>query len=156
EIRIKAITREINVEGGAGNEGIEIGLWHANVENEKEGISQVILIGDVPANTKQEVEQKRKHLGEDDWKNTKFKQSIYYADELEKKIQVHAFFVEKRAEQNFHEIAKDRCAILDINSPLGSNMLTDLVTEEILRNFGGKKGDTLVDAYRNKFVKSYT
>jgi hypothetical protein len=35
-------------------------------------------------------------------------------------------------------------------------MLTDLVTEEILRNVGGhSKGNALVEAYRNKFGRSY-
>jgi len=35
--------------GGDYEEAIEIGLWHANTENEKNEISQVILIGDAPS-----------------------------------------------------------------------------------------------------------
>jgi len=36
-------------------------------------------------------------------------------------------------------------------------MLTDLATEEILNNIGGKlRGKDLFSAYRNKFSKSYT
>jgi hypothetical protein len=64
-----------------------------------------------------------------------------------------------RAEKLFKEIAtasKGRSELLDINSPTGSQMLTDLVTEEILRNVGGtRNGDALVEAYRSKFGKSY-
>ena len=44
--------------------------------------------------------------------------------------------------------------MLDINSPAGSQILTDLVTEEVLRNVGGaSRGNTLVQAYRSKFKK---
>jgi hypothetical protein len=96
-------------------------------------------------------------------KKTKFVEPIYYKDELDKlksnDISVHAFFIESRAEKSFREIAaetKGRCELLDINSSLGSEMLTDLVTEEILRNVGGhSKGNALVEAYRNKFGRSY-
>ncbi|CAF3619174.1 unnamed protein product [Rotaria sp. Silwood1] len=154
----------IAAEGGLGNEAIEIGLQYANKENERENITQVILIGDAPPNTKTEVNDKRKCHGEDYWKKTKFAQPTYYKNELEKlirdKVPVHAFFVAKRAEQSFKEIANltgGRCQLLDINSSAGSQLLTDLVTEEILRNVGGNSiGNALVEAYRNKFGKSYT
>jgi hypothetical protein len=47
--------------------------------------------------------------------------------------------------------------MLDINSRVGSDMLTDLVTEEILNNIGGQsRGKDLVTVYRKKFPKSYT
>ncbi|CAF1137415.1 unnamed protein product, partial [Didymodactylos carnosus] len=161
---LRAFMNKIEVEGGWGNEAIEIGLWHANRENERENITQVILIGDAPPNTKNEVNEKRQRYGQSFWKKTKFAQSTYYEDELAKLevdgIPVHAFFVEQRAEESFKKIAKKtggRCAMLDINSSSGSEMLTDLVTEEILRNVGGcLKGDDLVKAYRNKFGKSFT
>jgi len=46
---------------------------------------------------------------------------------------------------------------LDINSPSGAEILTNLVTVEVLRNVGGKeKGDSLVEAYRTKFIKTYS
>ncbi|CAF4908972.1 unnamed protein product, partial [Rotaria sp. Silwood1] len=161
---LRAFMSTIAAEGGLGNEAIEIGLQYANKENERENITQVILIGDAPPNTKTEVNDKRKCHGEDYWKKTKFAQPTYYKDELEKlirdKVPVHAFFVAKRAEQSFKEIANltgGRCQLLDINSSAGSQLLTDLVTEEILRNVGGNSiGNALVEAYRNKFGKSYT
>ncbi|CAF1389902.1 unnamed protein product [Rotaria sordida] len=161
---LRVFMNTIDAEGGWSNEAIEIGLWHANKENERDNITQVILIGDAPPNTKAEVNDKRRKFGEDYWKKTKFAQATYYEDELAKlisnKIPIHAFYVDSRAEQSFKQIANrtgGRCELLDINSPSGSKMLTDLVTEEILRNVGGSsKGNALVEAYRNKFGKSYT
>ncbi|CAF5057827.1 unnamed protein product [Rotaria sp. Silwood1] len=70
------------------------------------------------------------------------------------------FFVEQRAEIIFKKVAEQtggRCEMLDINSSSGSQMLTDLITEEILRNVGGStKGNALVEAYRKIFHKDYT
>ncbi|CAF3712910.1 unnamed protein product [Rotaria sp. Silwood1] len=126
---LRAFMNTIEVEGGWNNEAIEIGLWHANQENERENITQVILIGDAPPNTKDENSST-------------------------------CFFVEQQAEIIFKQIAKQtggRCEMLDINSSSGSQMLTDLVTEEILRNIGGStKGNALVEAYGKRFHKGYT
>jgi hypothetical protein len=124
----------------------------------------VILIGDASPNQKDEVKRKRDHFGEKYWKTTRFAQPTYYENELEKLVEnnipVHAFYVEERAKEIFHQIATrtcGRCEMLDINSSVGSEMLTDLVTEEILNNVGGEsKGKDLVTAYRKKFAKSYT
>ncbi|CAF3762063.1 unnamed protein product, partial [Rotaria sp. Silwood1] len=107
---LRAFMNTINVEGGLGNEAIEIGLWHANKEHEREDITQVILIGDAPPNTKTEVTDKRRHKGEDYWKTTKFfARPTYCEDELakliSKKIPVHAFYVDNRAQQAFQQIA---------------------------------------------------
>ncbi|CAF1341009.1 unnamed protein product [Rotaria sp. Silwood1] len=161
---LRAFMNTIEVEGGWNNEAIEIGLWHANQENERENITQVILIGDAPPNTKDEVKEKRNGFKETYWKGTKFSKPTYYQDELDKlkahSIPVHAFFVEQRAETVFKQIAQQtggRGEMLDINSSSGSQMLTDLVTEEILRNVGGTtKGNALVEAYRNRYQKGYT
>ncbi|CAF2548255.1 unnamed protein product [Rotaria sp. Silwood2] len=160
---LRAFMSSINVEGGLGNEAIEIGLQHSNSENEREAITQVILIGDEPPNTRDEVKSKRNNRGEAYWQTTKFAQETYYENELEKliskNIPVYAFFVANRAEAIFRQIAnktKGRCELLDINSSSGADMLTDLVTEVILKNVGGdSKGNALVAAYQKKFPKSY-
>jgi len=155
---------KIQAEGGWVNEAVEIGLWYANLEVDKGGVSQVVLIGDAPANTQDEVTQKREKHGEAYWGNSKFKQPTFYKTELEKLkkkgIPVHAFFVNRKAEANFKEIAKEtggRCKLLDINSSAGAEKLTNLVTKEILRNVGQSngRGDDLVDAYRNRYIKSF-
>ncbi|ETO10976.1 hypothetical protein RFI_26400 [Reticulomyxa filosa] len=153
---------------GWGNEAIEIGLAHVNQEAEKGDVSQVILIGDAPANTRQEVIDKKSSLqygfGIPYWKKTKlFSESTYYEDELirlkQRKIPVHAFYINDQAKKNFIDIAtitNGRHEKLDINSPQGSSQLTNLVSEEVLRNIGGSKGSAFVDAYRAKFLKSFT
>ena len=161
---LREFMKTIDPEGGMGNEAIEIGLWHANREVNAEGVSQVILIGDAAANTVQEVSIKRTQRGENYWKNTKFNIPMHYQTELQplisEEIPVHAFYVDKRAESNFREISSQtggRCEMLDINSSSGAQMLTDLITEEILRNVGNSngQGDNLVKQYQNKFGKSY-
>lgn len=164
---LRAFMERIPASGGLGNEAVEIGLWHANQENEKEKISQVILIGDAPPNTDQEVTQKRAHhLGEAYWQTTKFKSKTYCNTELaklkENKIPVHAFHVNEFAGAKFKEIASEtggRSEMLDINSAEGAEMLTDLVTEEVLNSVGkssNRDGKALVDTYRIKFKKNDT
>ncbi|CAF1486229.1 unnamed protein product [Rotaria sordida] len=156
---LRTFMNNVESDGGCGNEAIEIGLWHANREHEREPITQVILIGDAPPNTKSEVEVKRNRFGKRYWSKTKFAQPTYYEDELAKltsnRIPVHAFYVDTRAEKSFKDIASKtggRSEMLDINSPSGSQILTDLVTEEVLRNVGGAvRGNALVQAYRSKF-----
>jgi hypothetical protein len=58
----------INADGGWGNEAIEIGLWHANKEHERELITQVILIDDALSNNYGEVHVKRNTFGHKYWK----------------------------------------------------------------------------------------
>ncbi|CAF2542951.1 unnamed protein product [Rotaria sp. Silwood2] len=160
---LRAFMNKIEVDGGWGNEAIEIGFWHANKEHERENITQVILIGDAPPNKKDDVIQKREGFGEDYWKKTKFPQPIYYEDELAKltssNIPVHAFYVARGAEEKFTEIATQtggRCKMLDINSADGAKMLTDFITVEILRNVGkSSNGDALAAAYENRYGKTY-
>ncbi|CAF0898623.1 unnamed protein product [Adineta steineri] len=159
---LRTFMNTIEVDGGWGDEAVEIGLWHANQESKREPITQVILIGDAPPNSQNDVKSKRSQYGEEYWSGTKFQQQTYYEKELENlklsNIPVHAFYVEKRAKSVFEKIAKNtggRCENLDINSPAGAKMLTDLVTEEILKNVGGSlKGDILVKAYREKYSKT--
>lgn len=80
-------------------------------------------------------------------------------DELEtlreKKIPVHAFYVVENAKASFERIATltgGKSDMLDISSKKGSEVLTNLVTIEILRNIGGaQRGNDLVNAYKTKF-----
>ena len=163
---LRVFMEKISAKGGGDyEEAIEIGLWHANQENEKDGISQVILIGDAPAKNESQIQEYRKSYGgEEYWKSSKFKEPTHYLYELQKlknkSVPVHTFFIESGAESNFREIATKsggRCERLDVNSSSGAQILTDLVTEEILRNIGQSNGssETLVNAYRSKFGKSY-
>jgi len=79
----------IRVAGGWGNEAIEIGLWHANQQAlTKKGLSQVILIGDAPPNTVDEVNYKRnsqrKYFVLDYWSRTKYREPTNSEIELRK------------------------------------------------------------------------
>ncbi|CAF1149858.1 unnamed protein product [Adineta steineri] len=159
---LRAFMNTIRSEGGSGAEAIEIGLWHAVREsNTKESISQVILIGDAPANTQAEIFSKRGHHGEKYWKNTKFSNKTFYSDELkklkDKNIPIHTFYLTEYAKNNFQEIAREskgRCESLDIRSSAGIDALTNYVTEEVLRNAAGSQGDEAVKLYREKYVKT--
>ncbi|CAF3541480.1 unnamed protein product [Rotaria socialis] len=161
---LRAFMSTIGPEGGMGEEAIEIGLWHATKESETEGgISQVILIGDAPANTQSDVTEKRTKLGEAYWEQTRFAVPTYYEDELQKlinkNIPVHSFYLTDYAKDNFQKIAistNGRCEFLNIKSPQGARSLTDFVTEEVLRKAGGDQGDSIVELYRAKYVKSFT
>ena len=145
--------KKIYVDGGWSNEAIEIGFWQANQE---EKLSQVILIGDAPPNTKDEVVWKRR---DGKFSSVKYAKPTFYLDELailkDNSIQVNAFYVNKQAKQSFSEIAaftNGTCEELNIDSANGSNDLMNLVNIEVLRSIGGSaKGKQLVDAYRRKF-----
>jgi hypothetical protein len=157
---LKTFIDSISAQYGMQDEAIEIGFWHVNQELEKGAVTQVILIGDAPAQSQMDVVAKRGRRGESYWAATKYSTPTFYQDELSlikaKGIPVHAFYVDERARQNFEEIARvtegGQCQALDIHSPAGAEMLTNLVTERILKNVGGEKmGDKLISAYRAKF-----
>lgn len=147
-------------EGGWGEEAIEIGLWQANNElNDKNrSLSQVIIIGDAPPNSKENVFYKRRKSHKL-WENSKFREPTFYMNELEKlksnKIPVHTFYVANFAKQAFEEIAEftnGKCEELDIESPNGAESLTNLINVTILNDIGGElSGEDLVKAYRTKY-----
>ncbi|ETO33241.1 hypothetical protein RFI_03866 [Reticulomyxa filosa] len=144
---------------GLGNEAIEIGLAYVNTQVKKMEVSQVILIGDMPPNTRQEVARKRQIKGEYYWKGTNFSIPTYYEKELDLleqcNIPVHAFYVNEQAKEHFEAIARTsggKCAELQINSDEGSEQLTGVVSTTILKHAGGSRGDELVEAYRIKFA----
>ena len=158
---LKAFMDNTRVEGGMGAEAIEIGLWHANQEAVISPITQVILIGDAPANSQKEVISRRGvFFGENYWSNTKFKAQAFYQTEVQqlnsKNIKIHSFYVASYAKLCFEEIAKStggNSFFLDVNDPIkGSALLTDSVTIEILKDVGkdSGKGDELVKAYQAK------
>ncbi|CAF1610759.1 unnamed protein product [Rotaria magnacalcarata] len=158
---LRSFMNTISPEGGWGPEAIEIGLWHAVKESEMQNsISQIILIGDAPANTQQDVRQKRESFGEAYWEKTRFSKPTYCRYELqklkEKNIPVHSFYLTDYAKDDFEKIAREtrgRCEHLDIHSADGAESLTDFVTEEILRSAAGDHGDTVVELYRTKYVR---
>ena len=98
--------------GGDYEEAIEIGLWHVNSEDEKNDVSQVILIGDAPAKSKKQiVEYRNAYSGEEYWKKSPFKQVTTWEEEVQKlkakKIPVHCFYLHDGAKVNFKQIASE-------------------------------------------------
>ena len=148
-----------------GEEALEIGFSHAFEESQTpEGISQIILIGDAPPKEKPAIARDRERYGgEAYWATTRFNTPTYYLDEVQKikakKIPVHCFYLDDWAQPTFQLIASEtggRCEKLEIQSSMGAEMLTNFVTEEVLRKSAGSKGDEIVEAYRNKFKNSFT
>ena len=160
---LKVFMDKTNVDGGMGAEAVEIGLMHANQEANVQAITQVILIGDAPANSKNEVIERRKlYGGEQYWLNSRFQGPVFYNTEVQnlaaKGIKIHTFYVANYAKNNFEEIANSTGGVsffLDVNnSEQGAKLLTDSVTIEILKDVGKNsgKGDVLVNAYKKAFT----
>jgi uncharacterized membrane protein YgcG len=161
-----------HVDGGWGNEAIEMGLWHVNQEiAKKSAVSQVILIGDMPPNSKQEVQHKRESVESEGMKGgsyweqkTPFVDETFYKTELEKIAQqgipIHARYLQKDAKKAFEEMASrtgGTAGALDIDRAEGAEQLTGIFAASILKNIQDRKalagqGTTdLYQAYLNKF-----
>ncbi|UJR19037.1 hypothetical protein I4U23_022168 [Adineta vaga] len=138
---LRVFLNTINIEGENCDETMEIALEHVvNESKTKDSVSQVILIGDTPPNTKEKVKENRTFFGETYWKNTTFKEPKNYLSELKelrkKKIPVHTLYLNSLAENSFQEIAKmtgGRCAQLHMNSINSTEILIRLIAEEIFR-----------------------
>jgi hypothetical protein len=150
----------IGPEGGWSNEAVEVGLWHVNrMLEEGTEIAQIILIGDMPPNTREEVASKRSDQtygkGESYWRSTPLSRPTYYEDELQsiiaRGIPVHCFPVAHSADSKFGEIAErtgGQFQFLDVNSAEGGEQLTNVVSIRVLYNAGG---DSFVEAYNSKW-----
>jgi len=160
----------ISASYGLGNEAIEVGLWHANNEFEKmsstkdDKFYQVVLIGDMPPNTKEGILRGRTRYG---WDNTYLSKDLFYESELQKlrfsEVPVHTFHVKEDAALSFGAISKHSgpgsvCSPLDIETSAGAEQLTGLLTERILNDVAGRgnKGKEMIDEYRKRFPKGYT
>ncbi len=51
--------RQVGVGGGCGREAVELGLYHAAQEHARQPVSQVIIIGDAPAQSRAHANQNR-------------------------------------------------------------------------------------------------
>ncbi|CAF4827526.1 unnamed protein product, partial [Rotaria magnacalcarata] len=116
---------------------------------------------DAPAKDIEAIKRDRNaNGGESYWNRTKFKEPTHFTIQLEKlknkKIPVHAFYLDDGARDNFERIAGEtggRCEQLNISSPGGAEFLTNVVTEEVLRKAAGNQGDAAVELYRTKYVR---
>jgi hypothetical protein len=145
----------IGPDGGWVNEAIEIGLNHVVKTMKTETIDQVILIGDAPPNTRNDVASKRNSFGQNYWKTTNYSQAVYWEDELKNiKIPIHSFYIDERAKTSFETISSrtnGNSMFLDINSEKGSEILLNCVTLELLKIQQG--GENLAQTYVKKYME---
>lgn len=126
--------------------------------------TQVILIGDAPPNEQSDIDYKRKQSANAQyWSTTPFSVPTHWeseAAELNRKgIPVHTFYVAKRANQIFQQIASRTskpgkpavCEELDPTSIVGAQRLRDLVCERVAYDVGvgsGMGGQVMLDAFK--------
>ena len=152
---LEAFMSGIQSSGGQGNEAIEIGLWHVNNEASKgEGVTQAILIGDMPPNTQEEVDKKRQGR---DWSQTPYATPTFFQNEVnalarrQPPIPVHSFYVCNSAQEKFAEIAtatEGETGELDIHSDGGAKRLKQLFANRVASDVAGED-----DALREKLLK---
>ncbi len=82
--------------GNGYREGVELGLHHAVQQHSAEPISQVIIIGDAPPNTRAQSEGKRNK-----YPTSRFPNQLYFDDQraalMEAGVVVHAFYTPTHA-----------------------------------------------------------
>jgi hypothetical protein len=108
----------------------------------------VLVIGDAPPNTAQEVIDKRQGgiLGESYWSLTnKFAQKRVWSTEVnrlvDRNVPIHTFYVDKRAKKAFEEIAR---------LSNGTSQVTQIIMR-IINNFDSLK--ILLFSYFSYFIK---
>ena len=79
----------------------------------------------------------------------------------EKNVPIFAFYIANYAKVSFEDIGSrstnGKSTFLDVNSSAGADMLTDYVTESLLKKLGeaNDMGQELVEQYYKLFPKSY-
>ena len=167
--RLREFLANLKANWGVNNEAIEIGFQHiidCEKESKNDQVSNVILIGDRPPNSKEEVLSKRTKNNVNngyfneryDWDTDPlYEKPVFCEEQLEffqsKGIKIHTVYLEKQAKESFESIAKKTgglCDYLDVSDVRkSSQMLTDLVCEEVLM-VAQVDGSKLVRSYRNK------
>jgi hypothetical protein len=137
--RLRAFLEQVRAERGQGNEAVEVGLWHAGQQCEEGVDMQVILIGDAPPNTPDEVRRKREdHGGEDYWAAAPFAGAVSATAEAAalgaRGVPVHAFYVRRGedVQREFEALSRATgggAGFLDIESAEGARLLTDTVAQ---------------------------
>ena len=152
-----------SIEGGWGNEAIEVGLQYALDEHNKtqDGIDQIILIGDAPSNTDKQTERKRERRGEEYWIEHNFPKvytSKLITEIVNKKIPVHTFYLDQKAEESFTSIANQtggKSEMLQIHFNNGAKKLMESIAANVLfkAGGGGTNGEALREAGLQKIRK---
>jgi hypothetical protein len=131
--------RPQDVDGGWGNEAIEVALQHVLSQHSDENpVGQVIIIGDMPSNTRSETDWKRAKCGSEG-----FPPKLYYDDMIkeirDKGISLHAFATEERTVRAFQAMVNlgnadghGICGHIDVHSNDSVGQLGEKITERIL------------------------
>ena len=159
--KLENFMKDIRTRGGQGNEAIEIGLAYAYEIHQDEPIAQIILIGDMPPNTDEEVKERR-NRNESYWMSRGgiYAKPTYWKTEVAKlaksEVKIHAFYLEYSAKDAFEEIAKRtdaQCDHLDMGRNVSpekrSKKITDLLSTQVLQQMGG---EAFVQAYEDKYA----
>jgi hypothetical protein len=131
---LKQFLNTVSCQGGWGNEALEVGLRRAAEEIDG-GLSQVIVIGDAPANTAAEVtgKQNRSSYGREYWdkKLPGIQESEVYVETLKSKaVPIHTLYLQDRAKQQFTEFSASTAGssfYLNVNDASSADMLVEIV-----------------------------
>ena len=102
---LRKFVQRISVDGGWGNEALEVFYQHINKIDE---VDQIILIGDAPANERDETTSRRQSKSEKYWNDHKFP-LCYAEDEVNKiigrKIPIHSFYLNRYCQKYFESVS---------------------------------------------------
>lgn len=158
---------ELEVKYGWGDEAVEAAFLHVETEVSQKPVSQVILIGDAPAQSIEDAQYKRSQQhGEEywakqapSWSPTGLRQPTCATEVIQRiqrsgrRTKVHAYYIDKRAADSFEKLAimtGGTHGFLNIRERGGAEMLTGLICTQILEVVGGQKAR---DAYEHMFGK---
>jgi len=167
---LEAALKKLEVNWGWGPEAIEAGFIYVENESKSKPITQVILIGDAPAQTAEDATNKRAqgHGGGEsywssqhpDWAPNGLGQPAGAADVIQRMRNtrtpvppVHAYYIDKRAKASFEQLANmtnGSSGFLNIRKPGGAEALIGLICTQILETLGGQSAR---QAYEDMFNK---
>merc|ERR1712166_913494 len=167
---LRQFLEPIGINGGQGNEAIEVALAHANEEAVKARQEsskpqlQVVIIGDAPANTPAEVTSKRAggFFGNNGWAGSRFERPTTADQEISKlqqnNVKVNAYYVGGgREKPYFEDLARrtgGQAAFLDVYSDAGKEMLTSVLSKTVLD--GVDPSGDLAASYSKKYDAAYS
>jgi len=168
---LRQFLEPIGINGGQGNEAIEVALAHANEEAVKarqessQPQLQVVLIGDAPANTPDEVTSKRAggfFQRNNGWAGSRFERPTTADQEIsqlkQNSVKVNAYYVgggrEKAYFENLARRTGGQAAFLDVHSDAGKEMLTSVLSKTVLD--GVDPSGDLAASYSKKYDAAYS
>ena len=151
-----------NAAGGWGREAIEIGFAHAMKMHAVESISQIIVVGDAPPNTRDDSDMKRAGRS---FSPKKWKEQVYFdtvhAAAVDESIVVSTVYVDTQNNsawrQGFVSMAANDGFVedIDINNKEAGATLCYQFSKCILQHLSKDKGSSMVSEYEKLYGKGY-